>query len=567
MSAADLMPADLMPADLVILNARTRPALCAAPGVTSVAVTGGRIVALDAAGRIGPQTQVIDARGDWLLPGLVESHMHIFPGGATLHQIDLSAVTGQSALSAAIRAADAADPGEHLLTGFGVKYAVLGPENPTRHDLDAILPDRPLYLTAPDFHCAWANTAALRAAGVLHGADAGPGAEVVMGADGLATGELVEFGAMSLVKRIGRSGGREDLGLSGAEPGRVSPEGRAHDRNIIRASLGWCAANGLTSVVSMDGNDYQAGLLRELAEADELPIRVSLPLVLNAESTVADVARAAGWGPGLRGDGLGRDGLGRDGDMLRFGRIKMFMDGVIDTHTACMVDPYSDGRNHGPLIPPALFAALCVEADRRGMQISVHAVGDGAVRHTLDGFAAARAANGPRDARHRIEHIEMLHPDDLPRLKALGVTASVQPTHPPGLGGWPIEPTAGLIGRDRWPMAYAWRTIFGAGVPLAFSTDWPVSPICPFGAIHCALSREVWADDLPDQRLTLDQTLRAYTLEGARAEFAEDRRGLITTGMQADLILVSGDLEALAHDPASAKARLTICAGRVVWEG
>lgn len=553
-----------MTADLVILNARTRPALTARPGVTALAVSSGRITGFDAEARaaIGPATQVIDAAGAWLLPGFVESHMHIFPGGATLRMVDLSAVHSREALGAALRAADAADPGSHLLVGFSCVYAVLGPEPPTRHDLDAILPHRPVFLTAPDFHAAFANTAALRAAGVLGGADAGPGSQVVMGPDGQATGLLVEFGAMSLVKRIGLSGGREDLGLRGAEPTAPGPDATAHDRATIAASLAYCASKGLTSVVSMDGNAWQAELLRDMAAQDALPVRVSMPLTLTAAHGPDDVARATAFGPGLLGDGLGRGG-----DMLRFGRVKMFLDGVIDTRTACLVDPYADdGGNADLLIPPDQFAAICHAADAAGLQIAIHAVGDGAVRASLDGFAAARARNGPRDARHRIEHIELLHPDDLPRLRDLGVTASMQPTHPPGTSGWPLEPLLSMIGPARWPWAYPWRTIHEAGVPLAFSTDWPVSPVDPLEAIHWALARPPYPG-APDQRLTLDQTLAAYTAAGARAEFAEDRRGRIAAGMQADLVLVEGELDDLAADPAAARVKATISDGRVVWQG
>lgn len=552
-----------MTADLLILDARTRPALTARPGATALAVRGNRIVALgpEAEALRGPATRVIDARGAWLLPGFVESHMHVFPGGATLRQVDLSAVHGREALAAALRAADAADPGTHMLTGFGLAYAVLGPRHPTRHDLDAMLPDRPVYLTAPDFHCAFANTAALRLAGVLRGADAGAGSEVAMGADGLATGELVEFGAMSLVKRHAPSGGREDFGLRGEEPAAPDAGARTHDLRTIRESLDYCARHGLTSVVSMDGNAWQAGLLRELAEADALPVRVSLPLTLGAQHGPQDVARAAGFGPGLTGEGLGRGN-----DMLRFGRIKMFMDGVIDTRTACLVAPYADaeGGNHGPLIPPDLFAAICTEADRRGMQITTHAVGDGAVRHVLDGYEAARRVNGPRDSRHRIEHIELIHPDDLPRFLDLGVTASMQPLHAPGTSGWPLEPGLTMIGRDRWPFAYAWRRILDAGVPLAFSTDWPVSPLPPLEAIHWNLARPAYGD-APDQRLTLDEALLAYTAAGARAEFAEPRRGRLAEGMQADLVLIEGELDDLAADIGATRVVTTICDGRVVF--
>lgn len=552
-------------ADLIVENCRSWPSLTEGGTTDAIAIAEGRIVSLGTEARAlrGPGVRVIDAGGAWALPGLVENHIHIFSGGATLRAIDCSQVMGREALAAAIRAADKARPGNFMLTGFGCKYQVIGAKNLTRHDLDAILPDRPLYLAAPDFHCAWANTAALRKAGILQGGDPGPGAEVVMGADGLATGELVEFGAMTLVKRHGPTGGREDMGLRGDMPyAEPSPAERAHDRQLIIDSLNWAARHGLTGVTSMDGNDWQAGLLRELAEADELPIRVSSPLVLTSRQGPEHVHMALPWGPGLQAE----QGLGRRGDMLRFGRIKMFMDGVLDTHTALLVDPYADRDSRGkPLFPQDLFDAICIEADRLGLQIAVHCVGDGAVRAVLDGYEAARRANGARDSRHRIEHIELLHPDDLPRLKALGVTASMQPTHPPGLAGWPLEPMISIIGRERWPCAYPWRRIHEAGVPLVLSTDWPVSPIDPLDAIHCALSRQPWGPGVMDQRLGLDQTLAAYTAGGARAEFAEGRRGRIQKGMQGDITLIAGDIAGLAEGRDAAQIAMTICDGRVVY--
>lgn len=555
-------------ADLLIENCRSWPSLTHGGKATdAVLIRDGHIIALgaDARAERSPNCRRIDAGGAWLLPGFVENHMHIFSGGATLTAVDCSAAIDLASLRRILLEGAEKQPGTAMLSGFSARYQLADGRNLTRHDLDAILPDRPVYLSAPDLHCAWANTAALQLAGVLHGGDPGPGAELVMGTDGLATGELIEFGAMSLVKRHGPTGGREDMGLRGAMPDTPpSAEDRAHDRRLMRRALDWCAQHGLTSVTSMDGNDWQASILAEMAREDDLPIRVTSPLTLTANQTAADVQRALPWGPGLQAD----QGLGRRSDMLRFGRIKMFMDGVLETHTGLLVDPYRDAPDERgtPLFPPDLFREICVEADRLGLQITVHAVGDGAVRTTLDGYEAARRANGPRDSRHRVEHIELLHPDDLPRLLELGVTASMQPTHPPGIGGWPLEPTLGSIGRDRWPWAYAWRRVHDAGVPLVFATDWPVTPVDPIVAIHDALSRQPWADDIPDQRLSLDDTLAAYTIAGARAEFAENRRGLIARGFQADLVLIEGDIAALAEAEDAARVVMTIADGQILHE-
>ena len=250
--------------------------------------------------------------------------------------------------------------------------------------------------------------------------------------------------------------------------------------------------------------------------------------------------------------------------------VKVFVDGVLDSWTAVMIDDYADrpGWRGEPLFTPEHFAQVAMEADRRGLQIAVHAIGDGAVRIVLDGYEAARKANGARDSRHRIEHIEVLHPSDIPRFAELGVVASMQPPHPPGNHGLPLEPTISRIGKARWPHSYAWQTLRNAGVPLAFATDWPVSEIDPIRSIQSAMTRKRWSNDLPDQSQSLAQSLAAYTCDGAYAQFTEDRIGKIKAGMLADILVLSGNLEtcdpALLHNNHPA---FTICDGRVTYEG
>jgi len=404
-----------------------------------------------------------------------------------------------------------------------------------------------------DLHCAWANTRALKMAGILHGADVGPGAEVVMGEDGLASGELREAAAMNPVKQLSRLNGRDGLDYEG---GAVSDEDRAHDRALIRNAGDYCARNGITSAVNMDGNAYQAALMRDLALAGEMPVRVSLPLRLEQRHGPEGIALIDDFGAQVP-------------DRLTFGRIKLFMDGVYDTWTALTATDYPDrpGFRSEPLIAPDIFEAMCIEADRRGLQIATHAVGDGAVRATIDGYEAARKANGTRDSRHRIEHIDTITAGDLDRLAPLGIVASMQPVHPPGSAGLPLEPTTTIMGRERWPTAFPWRMIRERGVPLAFGTDWPVSPISPLHAIHCALTRKPWDTDMPDQRLTLDDCLLAYTQGGAFADFAEHRRGRLEPGFDADLVLVDGALEGLAEAEDAARIATTICGGTITHDG
>jgi predicted amidohydrolase YtcJ len=248
--------------------------------------------------------------------------------------------------------------------------------------------------------------------------------------------------------------------------------------------------------------------------------------------------------------------------------VKLFVDGVLDSWTAVMVEDYADRKGWvgEPLFTKKQFAKVATAIDKRGLQIAVHAIGDGAVRIVLDGYEAARKANGPRDSRHRIEHIEVVHPDDIPRFRELGVIASMQPPHPPGSQGLPLEPTVSRIGRDRWEYSYAWNTLRDAGAHLVFATDWPVSDINPIRSIQSAVTRTKWADDLPDQRQTLDQAIAGYTRDGAFTEFKEDRKGRLKHGMLADVTVLSGDME--KTDPEALheiSPIVTITDGKVVY--
>ncbi|MCW0002341.1 amidohydrolase [Pararhizobium sp. YC-54] len=545
-----------MTADLIIVNARAR-AIFAPAGTTAIAVVKGKILALGSDDAIrahaGPDTRVIDAGGCEMMPGFVESHLHLFMGGATLGMLNLGSSFGFDATRAAFLDFAAANPGDDILFGYAVNYIIFGEDRrPDRHLLDSIIADRPVCLLATDLHCAWANTRALELSGILHGADVGHGSEVVMGDDGLATGELREFAAMNRVKMLSRLKGRDSMDYEGGE---VSDEDRAHDKALIRQAGEYCARHGITTAVNMDGNAYQAGLMRDLALGQQMPVRVSLPLRLEQRHAADGIALIDGFGPDVPG-------------WLHFGRIKLFMDGVYDTWTALTVTDYPDrpGFRSEPLIAPETFNAICIEADRRGLQIATHAVGDGAVRATIDGYEAARKANGSRDARHRIEHIDTITPEDLDRLSPLGIVASMQPVHPPGSAGLPLEPTITIMGRERWPTAFPWRMIRDRKVPLAFGTDWPVSPISPLYAIHCALTREPWATDKPDQRLSLDECLLAYTAGGAYADFAEGSRGRLDPGFEADLVLIEGALEDLAETENAARVALTVCGGKITHE-
>jgi hypothetical protein len=553
-----------MSADIVIHNARILTMDDEHPRADAIALTGNRITAVGSNAEIlelaGPQTRVVDAGGATVLPGFNEAHMHIFGGSVSLGELSLFGVSGFDALSKAVRDYAAANPDLPLLVAQTADYTILSEtERVTRHHLDRIIADRPFMMVAPDRHTAWANTIALEKAGILHGRDVGVGNEIVMGEDGLANGELRESNAMRPVASMSVTGGREGLGVgTGGDPEHVTPEERAGDIAVLKKGLAYCASLGITSFQNMDGNLYQLEMLDEIEKTEGLPVRVRMPYHMKNFMPLSDLEeKAAAWKARF------------DTDKLRCNFVKLFMDGVTEGETAVFVDEYAHkpGWKGEPLFSGEAFNAVATEANRLGLPVAVHAIGDGAVRMVLDGYEAAIKANGKRDMRNRIEHIELVHPDDIPRFAETGTVASMQPTHPPGSAGLPLEPYLTYIGRERWPYAFAWKTLVDAGAKIVFATDWPVSPLPPLSCIGDALTRKPWADDMPDHRLTLHETLAAYTRTSAWVEYMEDRKGVLKPGYYADVVVLSGDVEATAPEAIAALSPvLTICDGRVTFD-
>ena len=545
-------------ADTVIINARVLTMDPRQPEAEAIAIAGARILAVgpraEIAARAAPGASEIDARGATVLPGFIESHMHLFPGGAELAHLQLLGVSGAEALAAAVRDYAATHPDAPMLMAQGADYEMLG-RPATRHDLDAVCPDRPFAMFAADHHTAWANTAALRAAGLLEGRTLGPGNEIVMGDDGLAAGELREFEAFAPIQALGGEE-RVTLGLStGTEPDPApGPAERARDREILARGIAHCTRHGFTSLVTMDGNRYTLELLDELRAEGRLDARVRVPFHLRNFREIGALEQASE---------MHRDFAD---DWLASGFVKLFMDGVIDSGTAVMEQDYPGrpGWRGEPLFDPERFAAIATEADRRGLQIAVHAIGDGAVRRVLDGYEAARAANGARDSRHRIEHIELIRRADMPRFADLGVVASMQPCHVPGAMDFPTEPALSMIGRERRRDFFAWRELRDAGAPLAFASDWPVADICPLRGIQAAMTRAPYDASCPDQRLTLREVLAAYTAGGAHAEHREHAKGMLRAGYLADIVILDGDIEAVPNEAiAGLRVAWTICGGRI----
>ncbi len=548
-----------MTVSLIFFNAKVLTMDEKEPRAKALAVAGNRIQALGDEDSIlalaGPETRLVDAKGATLMPGFVESHLHLFSGAYGQTLLQLAEIEGFDAMKAAVEGFAAARPDEGLLFAQGANYEILGPGTRLdRHALDAMCADRPFAVMTYDFHTLFANTAALKAAGLLNGKDLPIGNEVVMGADGLATGELREKFALLPVLNLRTSGGREMLGMSGIEPSNTPTETEWRDDiEILKSGMRFAASKGITSMHNMDGNRHLLELLRDVDKEGGLLARISVPFHLTREMPLSELDRASAMTAEFMGD------------RVACGRVKIFVDGVIESGTAAMLDEYADQPGHrgDPIFDAETFKQVAIEVDRRGMQIAVHAIGDAAVRITLDGFEAARQTNGVRDSRHRIEHIEMIDPADISRFAELGVIASVQPLHAPH----GENPTTRSIGAKRAPYAYAWRMLADAGAIVAFSSDWPIVPIDPLLGIQTALTREPHLPGLPDQRLSLHEVLAAFTRNGAYVGHMEDKTGRLMPGLLADLVLLDGDIEATRPEAiADMGIKMTVCDGRITHE-
>lgn len=549
--------------EIVILNGNLITFDEAQPRAEALALSAGTITAVGSTAEIrdiaGQGTRVIDAGGATVLPGFIDSHVHMFGGSVELGYLDLYGIKGEDRLTAAVREWSAECPDDKVVFAVQADYAIMGPgRHTTRHDLDRVLPDRPFAMFAPDHHTIWANTRALEAAGILHGAKVDAGAQVVMGEDGMATGELQEPSAYAPVLRMTRHGGRDMMGLvtgNDPQPPATAVE-RALDKEAIKRGMKHCASHGITTLHNMDGNFYQLELLSELEAEGALLCRTEVPFHYKSFDPLDRFAEAEEMRRRF------------NGDMVWCNRVKMFMDGVTESRTALMLEPYPGTDHIGDAVfEPEHFNEACKRADAMGFQIAVHAIGDLAIRRTLDGYEAARRANGARDSRHRIEHIEVLHPDDLSRFAELDVVASMQPGHAPFGGIFPVAGMDEVLHARQIPMAFAWSDIRKAAPKLVFSTDWPVIGVEVMPSVKAAVAPIELPAPWRDQSQSLLDTLRSYTADNAWVEFNEGRKGCLKAGQMADVAVMSHDLEAM--DPAEldkSRASITICDGRITWE-
>jgi len=553
------------PADLVLLGGPCFTADAARSWTSGVAVRQGIIVALgeqDARAMIGPRTRVVELSGRLVLPGFIDAHVHPVFGGAERLRCDLTGTRDAGEAVARVAAYAEAHPDLPWIVGGGWSMDQFPGGAPSRALLDKVVPDRPVFLLNRDHHDAWANSAALRTAGVDRDTPDPTGGRIAREPDGSPAGALHEDAANLVGRHAPRlteddylhallEGQRylHSFGITGWQDAivggylgyddilpaylRAAREGRltAH----VTGALWWDRNRGLEQI---------ADLVERRAAAANLDVAVS------------------------RGSGG-----------FTAGTVKIMQDGICENLTAAMLGPYYDGTGHttGNTGHSYLDAALLAEAvtrlDALGFQVHVHAIGDRGVREALDAFEAARASSGATDNRHHIAHVQVIHPRDIPRFRQLGVTANIQAL-------WAAEDAQmralnePVLGPERYAQQYPFGALLRDGATLAAGSDWPVSTPDPLQAVHVAVNRT--APDappgtpafLPDQALTLGDALAAYTAGSAHICHAESYAGSLEIGKRADLAVLDRDVFAAPRTRiGAARAVLTLAGGEIVYEG
>jgi predicted amidohydrolase YtcJ len=534
------------PSDLCFLGGSVETMTGRLDRPEAVAVREGRIAAVgsvdDIRDHVGPATTVVELSGETLLPGFGDAHVHPINGGMLANLCDLHSLTDASAYLGAIAAHAATNPDRAWVLGGGWSLTAFPRGEPERSALDGIVSDRPALLESNDGHVAWVNTRALELAGISAATGDPPDGRIVRDASGRPSGTLHD-GAIDLVARHLPDPTHDEL-LAGLRAGQAE----LHRLGITA----WQDAHVVPA---------ELAVYREAAEAGWLTARVVAALWWERDAGLEQIAafeeqRIAGE-------------IGR----LRADSVKLMLDGILEARTALMTAPYHGTHESGsPFIEPDLLRAAVIELDRRGFQAHFHAIGDGAVRLGLDAVAAARTANGPSDGRHHIAHLEAINPDDIPRFASLGVVANIQPF-------WAVdddqmqELRIPVLGPERAAWQYPFASLHRSGARLAGGSDWTVTTANPLLEIEVAVTR-VAPDDrqadpfLPDERLSLDQALEAFTIGAAHVNHLDELTGTIEVGKAADLVILDRDIRAPDAGPVGdARVAATYVAGEAVAAG
>ncbi|MGA8149457.1 MAG: amidohydrolase [Terriglobales bacterium] len=536
------------PAGVIITNARIYTVDVKQPWAEAVAIRGDRIAAVGSAQQIdayrGPSTKVLNAGGRLVLPGFTDCHIHFMDGSLGLTEVDLNDSKSVGEVQEQVRKYATAHSDKPWITGMGWTYPTFGPSAlPDKRILDAVVPDRPVFLIAFDGHTSWANSKALAMAGISRQTPDPPNGTIVRDAGGEATGALKES-AGDLVERVIPKPTREE--------------------RLAALRLGIHRANryGLVRVHSA-GQDFEwLDLYDQLRREGDLTLRFYVAYFLDPpELTPSEIEQIE------RVRSIYKD------DWISGGAVKTMLDGVVEAHTAAMLEPYSDDPSQsGKLFwEPTKYKEAITELDRRGLQIFTHAIGDRAVHLALDAYEQTAATNHTADARHRIEHIETITAQDIPRFGKQGVIASFQPLH-----AYPDEDTLGVwarnVGQERARRAWVWHSIESTGGHLAFGSDWPVVTLNPWPGVQNALTRQTTEGEppggfVPSERISLEDAIKGYTLGAAFAGRREKTEGSIEPGKVADVIVLAQNLFKIApREIRETEVLLTMVGGKVVYQ-
>lgn len=527
------------PVTLAVLNAKVWTGDPGRPWAEALAVSGEELAAVglgsEVRKRLGPDTRVIDAKGQMVVPGFIDAHIHFIDGGFRLASVQLRDAKTPEELVARIQEFAKDLPAGTWITGGDWDHENWGGQLPHRDWIDAVTPDLPVWVNRLDGHMALANSAALRAAGVTAETQAPEGGTIVRDAGGAPAG-VFKDNALELVEK--------------AVP---APSPAMLDR-ALDAAMRYVAERGVTSVHNM-GSWADLETFERAHRAGRLRTRIyaAVPLATweRLRDTIAD--------------------RGRGDDWLHIGGLKGFVDGSLGSHTAAFHEPFTDApADQGLLVnPPEQLYAWTSGADRGGLHVIVHAIGDRAIGLQLGIYERVAKENGARDRRFRIEHAQHIAPADIPRFAALGVIPSMQPYHAIDDGRWAEK----VIGPERIKTTYAFRALRDAKARLAFGSDWFVAPPSPLEGIYAAVTRRTLDDKnpggwVPEQKITVEDALRAYTAGAAYAEFAEGRKGTLAPGKLADFVLLDRDLTRIPPETIrEAQVVMTVVGGRVVYEG
>lgn len=523
---------------LAIVNARVWTGDARRPWADAVAVEGTHIAAVGSSAEIrklgGAQTRVIDAHGAMVVPGFIDAHVHFTDGGFALQSVKLRDAKTKAEFIKRIANFAKTVPAGTWITNGDWDHENWGGELPTRQWIDSVTPNNPVWINRLDGHMSLANSAALKAAGVTKAAKDVAGGTIVRDASGEPTG-IFKDNAMGLVGRA------------------VPPDSPEMIDRALRAAMAYVNAQGVTAVHNM-GTWGELAAFERAHAAGALTTRIYAAVPLSSWKRLADTVKARGFGD----------------DWVRIGGLKGFVDGSIGSHTAAMLEPFTDAPNDRGLMvnTAADLYTWTKNADAAGLQVMVHAIGDRAIRTQLDIFERVAKENGPRDRRFRIEHAQHIAPADIARFGALGVIPSMQPYHAIDDGRWVDK----VIGPERAKGTYAFRSLLDSKATLAFGSDWFVAPPTPLLGIYAAVTRRTLDEQrpggwVPEQKITVDEALRAYTAGAAYAGFAEQHRGVIKKGMLADLTMIDRDLTRIAPETIrDAQIVRTIVGGKVVYE-